>query len=62
MPYLVTEPELEAKLIEVMQRPEFPTICERYEALLERLGSVEGNEIIALVLIASNFPAPAGPT
>lgn len=50
--YLVTEPELEAKLIEVMQRPEFPALCTKYHALLERLGNVDGNEVIALVMIA----------
>jgi len=50
--YLVTEPELEAKLIEVMQRPEFPAIRERYEALLKRLGNIDGNETIALSIIA----------
>lgn len=58
MPYLVTAPELEAELIEVMQRPDFPQICERYEALLKRLGNVDGNEIIALVLIAINRDKP----
>lgn len=54
MSHLVTEPELEAKLIEMMQCPDFPQICERYEAMLKRLGNVDGNEVIALALIAAN--------
>lgn len=52
--HLVTEPELEAKLIERMQRPDFPLVCERYEALLKRLDNVDGNEVIALALIAAD--------
>lgn len=52
MPYLVTEPEIEAKLIEVMGRPEFPQIVATYEALLTKLGNTEGNEVIALAIIA----------
>ena len=54
MVHLVTEPELEDQLIEMMQRTDFPQICERYHALLDRLGNVDGNEIIALALIAAN--------
>ncbi len=52
MPYLVKEANLEADLIEVMQRPEFPAICERYEAMLTRLGNVDGSENLALVIMA----------
>lgn len=51
---LITEPELEAQLIEMMQRKDFPQICERYHAMLEQLGNVDGNEVIALALIAVN--------
>ena len=52
MPYLVKHPELEASLIEVMQRKEFPAICKEYDTLLEQLGNVDGNEVISLAIIA----------
>jgi hypothetical protein len=54
MVHLVKEPELEAQLIEEMSKPNFPLICGEYEKLLSQLGNVDGNEIIALVLIAIN--------
>ena len=53
---LITEPELEARLIEMMQRSEFAQTCASYERMLKQLGNVDGNEVIALALIAKEMP------
>ena len=53
--YLVTAPDLEAKLIERRQRQDFPRILERYEAMLKRLGNIDSSEeVVALALIAAD--------
>lgn len=58
MPYLVAEPELETKLQEAINRSDFKQIRDKYDDLLNRLGNVEGDECIALVLIALNTLKP----
>lgn len=50
--YLVTQPELEAALIERQKRADFPAIRAKHAELLEKLSNVEGDEVLALALIA----------
>lgn len=52
--HIVSEPEIEAELLAIQNSPAFPAVKADYDRLLNKLGNVEGDEIIALVILASS--------
>ena len=51
----MTEEEIEAAINEMKDRPEFHAVCVQYDELLRTIGSVEDDEIIALILVAKEL-------
>ena len=49
---LNTIPEIEEAMAEVMTQPGYELVVKRFHHLLNIMGNVDGDEVIALVLVA----------